>query len=196
MKTNINIQTLVELISEYLTLKPNVRRATKFAEKEPETVEAFLTELESAISLFNTLKNTQQFPVKREILHNTTHLLSIMQEDLPSFQETFRTSETDNYELIKKSLSRMRDSEYLSAIWQISNPKTLLGNILILIYRTGMLITNPELERKSAQLSSVIEEMLAIQHIKGKEPKLFFCIRQWILDWKREGFSRQLSESI
>lgn len=67
---------------------------------------------------------------------------------------------------------------------------------LVAAYRTYLLTTKPELEKRNVQVASTVEEMLAVIAIRGKVTALFRAIKPWIEDYKNEGFDRSLAEAV
>jgi len=70
------------------------------------------------------------------------------------------------------------------------------GKIVISLYRTYFLCKHPSLRKKDIQIASTIEEMIAIRYLYGQKSRLFPAIKDWILDFRKEGFSEILANMI
>jgi hypothetical protein len=122
-------------------------------------------------------------------------LKQIYDGELPDYLETIRKL-GENIGVKEKVFSHLRDSSYLDEVYKISDPEYLLTNVLILVYRTYLLLTSPELKKKNAQISSTIEEMAVLLKLEGKESLVFEATKHWILNWREEGFSQDLAKLI
>lgn len=184
--------TLIELVSKHLHKKFNTDKVVKLAEEEPQRINALLDELSQAIATYNELGEKQEATIDPNFFQNTNHLRSIMPGKLPDWRDVLGQDE----KFFNSVFARIASEKRLQEVWRITEPEALLGNVVVLAYRTGALIRNPDLEGKGAQFSSVIEEMLAVLYLTGEKTSLFDATKHWIKDWREEGFSEQLAQSI
>ncbi|MBI4990735.1 hypothetical protein HZB96_01420 [Candidatus Gottesmanbacteria bacterium] len=181
-------QIILDLLEKNLGTHKEVVKAVEKIRENPEIIEALLGELNAAIYSFNRLKNESS-------IKNAQNLIGILKEfDLPESS------------VILESLSKRKKSKKLKQLFiemskfKFLDKKTsevnLLSRILVALYRTYLLQNISGLREKGAQVASSLEEMLAVMAIKGFDTHLFQATKHWILDWKREGFSKELAEKI
>jgi len=181
-------ETLEQLLQNYFVTKFDTRRVLELINKEPSLVSTICLELDSGVSLYNSLRRTQLPPY----LINAIELNANFAHDLPKVSQLWFSPY-----MTARIGSQLRDDPYFVEVWQIANAKALLCNVLLLIYRNTVLANNaailltPEGERR-VQISSTLEEMLFYIKITGKQTNCYNAFRPWLKNWKEEGFAEKL----
>lgn len=184
-----------QISKQYLSDKPNVQRALVLLETRPDLVRQYEDELELAIDYYNDQRNSLG-----DELINAKELNEIYPADLPCLNEVLAEL-NQNQTLEQKVFTTLRDSNYFQQIWLIQNCENLLGNLMILVYRTTVLYSHSSQLINSdgsqrVQISSTLEEMLANLYLQGKKTRLFEAVKQWLQNWQEEGFSEKLIGSL
>jgi hypothetical protein len=182
-------QDFLDLLQQYLSTHKEVAKTIEKIRENPEILEVLLAELNAAISEFNRLKN-------ENLIKNTQKLMGILESDnLPEtaivFTDILKGKNAEKR--LKKLFAEMNRFKFLD---DKTSEINLLGRILIALYRTYLLQNMSELRKKGAQVASSLEEMLALMALAGFDTHLFTATKHWILDWRKEGFSKELAEKL
>lgn len=189
----MKIHILSGLIIKYLFNKFNTKEVVKLIHSQ-QTVEAYILEIEDAIKRYNNLNIQNLKPLPSKFFINTIHTKEL-QVELPPYDQIIEQL-IINKQLQIDVFTELSKSAYFSEIYKIPENQYLLINLLILFYRTSLLNMYPELRTAQVQLSSTIEEMAALMYLEGRSTELFNATKHWIKAWKREGFSRELSDLV
>ncbi len=182
-------QVILDILQKNLGDHKRVSVIMEIVRQNPEILVVFLGELEAAIYKFNRMKN-------ESLVKNADKLMRIMGTDnLPECSVIVK-------DLLKGNKSKKKLAQLFEEMnkFKFLDDKTsnsyLLGRILVALYRTYLLQNISGLRGKGAQVASALEEMLAVMALNGFHTHLFQATRHWIIDWKKEGFSRELAEKI
>jgi len=189
MKTNnLNI-FIINLLKENLKKKEKVKNALVTLKKNPELITLLLRELDASIDKLNRYIKTNKNKYK-QILINSEYLRLIIPKDksLPTVDKMIE--DIRNAKLIFKEVNRFNFINKLKSEMQI------IKALILGIYRTYILIKYPYLREKNAQIASSLEEMLALMALQGINTNLFQATKHWILEYKKEGFSKDLAKRI
>lgn len=126
---------------------------------------------------------------------NSVHLKSILSQPLPPYVQIIHQLFQDQNSL-SVVIKEIKESPYFYDIYQVTNSLHFFTNFMILLYRNSLLNLRPELRVKEAQISSTIEEMACLDYLRGHDSLLFQAIKEWVIEWKREGFSEELGSLI
>jgi len=126
---------------------------------------------------------------------NAIHLKSILSQPLPPYVQIIDQLFHDQ-NLLSVVIKEIKESPYFYDIYQVNNPFHFFTNFMILLYRNSLLNLRPELRVKEAQISSTIEEMACLDYLRGHDSLLFQAIKEWVIEWEREGFSEELGSLI
>lgn len=186
---------LANFYNQYLNDNVCVKNAILLGEQQEHLREELFMELDEAVEMFNKyMEGKLVFDFDQTILINANTLKTILagKMELPLAQTVFEDLLSDG-KLQTAFIDEFRKFEFLV---EISNTARLLACILVASYRTYMLVKYPYLKAKKAQVASALEEMFAIMTLSGKEKRMFRSTKHWIMDWKTEGFSEELSEKV
>ena len=182
-------QIILDLLEKNLGSHKEVAQAVRKVRENPEVIEVLLGELNAAIYKFNSLK-------KESILKNTEKLIGILGEtDLPESSVILEEA-LKGKKLKKRTVRLFAEMNKFKFLNDKTAESNLLGRILVALYRTYLLQTVSELRERGVQVASSLEEMLAIMALEGFDTHLFQATKHWILDWRKEGFSKELAERI
>lgn len=186
---------LADFYNQYLGDNMCVKNAILLGREQPKLREELFLELDEAVEMFNMyLENKLVSEIAPEILINANTLKTILagKMKLPVSRVLFEDLLSDG-KLKTAFMDKFRNFEFLV---EIGNTAKLLACILVVSYRTYMLVKYPFLQEKNVQVASTLEEMFAMMAINGEEKHLFRATKHWIMDWKNEGFSEELSDKV
>jgi hypothetical protein len=111
------------------------------------------------------------------------------------------TEMLEKEELSAAVFSTLKNSSYFAEVWKINPVENLVINLLILFYRTTVLIKHSLLlvddnGNNNVQISSTLEEMIYCQKYEGVKTSLFDGVKLWLKNWKEEGFDEKLYKAI
>lgn len=187
---------LPDFLRTHFSHKVPVSSLCEELEKDPEFVERTAKEIQEALDLYNSyLLSNSTLGVENSLLINATHLKTIWPEELPAYNLILRELQT-NSALFSPVITELTTLDYFREVYELPKATWILQNILILVYRTSLLHLYPSLRKNGAQISSVIEEMISILYISGKDLSLVEASNYWIQQWESEGFSPQLAKKL
>lgn len=157
-------------------------KIAKYLDQKPQFVKQLTNELDKAIEVFN---KKEFFP--RDIYINALHL----EKTINNLQTSSVIKITDN--LHEDIVKELEGFEFINTM---KPAKNLAAALLVATYRTYLLNSQPQLRQDNVQVASTIEEMLAFMAINGNNTQLFQATKHWIIDYKVEGFSKDLAGSI
>lgn len=172
----------LKLVNEILGKKKHVQELIVYYQTHPEKVKPWFNELDYAINEFN---HQGKFD---SIFVNANYLKTVFDKKLPTVKQLI-----DQPEFFKPTLVAMNQFKFFDDDWVLDK---LARASLIAFYRTFLLISQPYLKDRKAQVASAIEEMLALMALKGEKTELFSAIKFWIENWQEEGFSKALASQI
>lgn len=187
MNINSNSNRILFLFKNYLGKRGKVDGAIKILEELPELGDLLVAELNAAIGLFNRFQGGK-LDIKTEYYVNSGHLANVIEIPLPRVETVFGNDRL--YENTMKEVARFQ------FIDEFTDGIKLLNVLLVGYYRSYMLMKYPYLRNKNAQVASSLEEMLVYLALKGVRTNLFEATKDWIIDWKKEGFSKDLAAKI
>lgn len=176
-------------ISKIKVSKKSVEKTLKNFDINPTDFSKIITDLEKCLHTFN------EDLYDKSLYINAKHTFTIIGALLPSTQFVIDTLDRDDKVEIAV-IDTLTNSDYFQEVWEITNPKYLYINIIILIYRTTLLTINKELSSKRAQISSTIEEMSLELKRKGIDNVIYDATKHWLENWEEEGFNKEIPNII
>ena len=193
MSSPINITRFNALVIQYLSARITANRLASLAPLSDQTFSTLVNDLDKTIVLYNSFPAClAHSPYSSDLFVNTTHLKSIYSQPLPSYSSILKHLRNNSSDL-DTAFSEMRESTYFHDVYQINQPSHLLANLMTLIYRCHLLAIMPTFRENKAQISSTLEEMSSLRYLLGEDSLYFQSVRHWVMDWKEEGFSQELS---
>lgn len=185
-------ENLILFLQNHLSKTQSVKRVLELLNGDKEILFTLLTELDMVISLFN---HSSQF---EKVLINANKLKKILgKKSLPDaysvWDDLFFNSLNENDRFFKGFLLEFFRFKFIESM---KDPKQLLACLIVAIYRTYMLVKYPTLKENKAQVASSLEEMSAIMALENHKTEIFLATKHWILDWRGEGFSKELAQRI
>lgn len=196
--TNLRNSRYIDLIQLHLGSKPNMLAPLNYLQETPEIIDIHVGELIAAI---NRLHHWQEKGdvLDQRLCKNANYLVKHLNGELllPEWDElnqlivnTTPSGTTTLHQIIEEI------STTYEFIDREKNIFCLLGTLFIAFYRTYTLITRPLLREANVQVGSSIEEMLSLLAIDGCSTLLFRAVKQWVVDYENEGFSKELAVLI
>lgn len=189
----MKIHILSGLIIKYLSKKFNTKEVVKLIHSQ-QTVETYIQEIEDSIRRYNNIETQSLKPLALKYYINTIHTKKSFQK-LPTYNEIIEEL-IINKQLQIDVFTELSESTYFHEVYQIPDNSQLMINLLILFYRTSLLILHPELRDAKVQISSTLEEMSALMYLEGRNSEIFKATKHWIKNWKKEYFSKELANLI
>lgn len=179
------------LVTHFFQKRPKVLKIWKYIQNNPEFTFQIGQDVDKSVALFNIYRINNVFN-NQELLKSSVYLKQIIKKNLPTVNELFDQilNNPNNKLLIENILKEINNFDFIETLKPIS---ACAGTLLLGSYRSAILVLYPYLKKKNVQIASSLEEMIALMDIKGEKTKLFGCLKSWYVNYKEEGFTKELS---
>jgi hypothetical protein len=179
----------VSFLCNGLIHRSNIAALSEMLERKPHAIDIYANQLEEAITLFNKHLHDNSLP---NFCINARFTQKVLKETkLPTFAESMNDLINSSWQV--EFLEELNKFEFIDNLDDLT---CLLGRLLVASYRTYLLIKHPYLRDQNVQLASTIEEMVCLITLDGNVTNLFYAIKHWIVDYEKEGFSKELAKRI
>lgn len=190
---NISGTHFDNIIQRYFSDRPDILEVWQFIRSNPNFTAEILKNIDEAITLFNAYKHENSIDPNNIPLRSAVYLKEILQEDLPSVEMLVMLIKDQDQKVIQTMIDYIKDFGFIKTLRPMEN---CAGTLLLGSYRCAMRAIYPYIKGKNGQVSSSLEEMVALMAIHGQGTKLFDAVRYWYKDYEEEGFTKELSEAV
>lgn len=192
--TSSEVIKFIDFLEKDVGKRKKIPALLIFLKKNPQVISKYLAELDNAITLFNKIRK-QNLNAKYDfVMLNHARKLSVYlgERELPSVKEIIKLSRKGNF----KQKDFVRLINQFSFLDTMEPPSKLAAAFSVLLYRSALLVVWEDLQKAGAMIGSTLEEMACLMAISGNRTKIFDAVKDWIVDTKEEGFSKELANKI
>lgn len=183
----------LDLINICFKKREDFREVNTYVLQHLDLLNGLLTELEDAISLFNKFNSSQKIFDNEEFLINAKYTKEVLSGKKLPYAGELLSEIASGFKLKAEFEKEFSTFEFIT---EMTDYQQLLCCTVVAFYRTYMLVKEPDLKEKKVQIASTIEEMLTIMYLQKHDTYLFQGVKHWVLDYKAEGFSKDLANLI